>query len=434
MEIASNNDKMYVFLGQFFMEYVDVSLLKKSVFEKTSFKERKDKEEFGEFYLRFLRAKPNEKDVIDRLFFENILYGRLTNVFVSKLDNKKEEREQFIKKTKKFIEEINEKNSLSSPIKDSMNPEGFYQMDQIYTTEKNKFIAGMDIESDGEYIKKARFLYVQVVPTGTKQNMKMTYLVSGIEIDYENQWCIVSIKNKTDILNELDDKKDINNTVLKNYNFTRDLFFNTYNLNEEFNSKKDQEGMLLLCKELDDKLLADPRAAVSGKVDIQLDDTVETLLNNVFGVPCKSIPSIYHTNLKKRINSLLLATYIEFFLDDLEIRKKAKELKLIGYPTKVSFKNENEAKSSTGSSGATDPIATSPMFHSLYSDFEETEGLSKWSLSWFTDYKHLQKSTDVIQTTINVTSNYFKVTFLNKRHTGEELISHVVRTLNQYRK
>lgn len=75
------------------------------------------------------------------------------------------------------------------------------------------------------------------------------------------------------------------------------------------------------------------------------------------------------------------------------------------------------------------------MFHSLYTDFNESLELPQWSISWFTDYKQNDvTNTDVVQTTIKSTKNYLMLVFKNRNHLNEGLIKHVVEHINRYRK
>jgi hypothetical protein len=430
-----SKNSMYVFQGHQFLEYVDVSEIKSSVKEITGF-EAQTGEFFEAYYTRFITERYSERELLEHAFFESIFYGRLTNVFINKIKNPLINEDVFKILVNRFINDVNSRNSLSPDIKRLMNENGFYVMDLVYTTEKNTFIAGFDYTTNEDnQVDKARFLVVQVVPT-KKDNgqIAMRYLVCAVEIDYENKLFVLALKNMPNIVDhdEHDDfDEEIQRTVMKAYKKFSNLFINNLQLQKYINYKKDRTSMFDMCKHLDSVMLDELRQEVEGKTADTIKAMVDTATENLFGKP--RVPLVNKDTLNLRYKSLLLATYLEVMTEDEDLIFIAKSNRLVGYPTKVSFKSKNASKGATGTSGANEPVATSIMFHSLYTDFQEALELPNWSLSWFKDIHHQTHSTEVFQTSVVSTKENLKVTFINKNHIGKELFHHVVSELSKYR-
>ncbi|GAB6255135.1 hypothetical protein [Peribacillus sp. N1] len=439
MSQALNKDEeknsMYIFQGHQFSDYIDVPKLKSAVKEQTGFEEEKEDEPFATYYSRFLTEKYSEREILERVFFESIFYGRLTNVFINKIKNPMITEVVFKQLVKRLIEDMNSRNNLTPDVKRLMTENGFYIMDLVYTTEKNTFLAGYDYTLAGNHINKARFLVVQVVPIQKDGGqISMRYLVCAIEIDYTNQTFVVALKNMPNIVEEDDDEnsdEEIQRTVMKAYKKFSTLIITHLQLQKYIKYKKDRTSMFEMCKYLDNIMLDELRQEVETKTSGTIKALVDTATEELFGKP--RVPLVNKENLKVRFNSLLLATYLDVMTEDDDLIYIAKHNKLVGYPTKVSFRSKNSSKGATGTSGANEPVATSVMFHSLYTDFQEALELPNWSLSWFKDINHLTHSTDVCQTSVVSTKENFKVTFINKNHIGKELFLHVVRELSKYR-
>lgn len=330
---------------------------------------------------------------------------------------------------------MNSRNNLPSDVKRLMTENGFYIMDLVNTTEKNTFLAGFDYTTINNYVDKARFLITHIVPAKTDGGrVVMKYLVCAIEIDYTNKIFVTSLKNIPNIVNENENgetDEEIQKTVVQAYNKFSKLFVTYLQIQKYINYKKDRKSMFEMCKHLDNIMLGELRQEIEAKNSDTLKVMVDTLTKELFG---KAIAAIVNQdNLVVRFKSLLLATYLDVMTEDEDLINIAKNNKLVGYPTKVAFQSSNSLKGATGTSGANEPVATSIMFHSLYTDFQEALELPNWSLSWFTDINHLTQSTQVIQTSVVSTHENFKVTFINRKHIGKELFHHVIRELSECR-
>ena len=426
----------YFFYGQLFLDYIDYDVFKKAVKEETGI-EPVLGEEFSVFYQRSIFECGN-KNQIDKLFFENIMYGRLTNVFIHKINNSPIKQDIFLTKVKELINYWNEGSHLPEALKELMvpDPNGYYLMDRLsYTKPNTKFVAGVDFETSDGLIQKARFLVVKVVPTGKKQDVKIRYQITGIEIDFINQTFNIYVKNMQNILsddaNEEDFKDDDTRTVIKAHNYYLNRFKQILGLDITIDTEEDRKGMFTLCKELTDIMLEEVRSTVIEKTEAANNESVNKLVGSLFTSTIQSL--VDKNDLQSRFLSVLIATYIQVMLDDEDFINIAKERKLIGYPIRVSFKKENASQGSTKSSGATSPITSQIMFHSLQTDFEEALQLPKWAISWFKDIEYRTGSCEVVPTSISCRNEYFHVIFTNHKYIGKELLLHVTRELNKYR-
>lgn len=420
-----------LFRGHKFLEYVDYKQFKEVVEKELSFKAISG-EPFDQFYSRFLENHRHKQNDFDKIFFENILYGQLKNVYVSKIKGSVQYTpKNFRTAVKLLIKDINIDNPII-PVNyhDSMSEKGFYLMDSLSIgVSGTKFIAGFDYKTDKDKVTNARFLFVEVVP---RKNETEAYFLAGVEIDFTNQVYLIMVRNlvgieKSDGNESLWDSsinslyKKINETILKYLRIAGYVDVNT-----------DRGGMFKMCEELDTMLLKDIREEVNKKVHRKIGIFTNEIFNTLF--MDESVPTFEKQVVTEKLQALLLGSYINIRIKGDSLRKKAKDLNLIGYPTRINFKSNKASQSSTKSSDKSRPIASSEMFHSLYIDFKQAVALPYWSLSWFSDYKHLTNDhKDVIQTTIVSTSTYFKVVFLARRHLDKEFFHYVIETINRYR-
>ncbi|MCM3154485.1 hypothetical protein M3611_20970 [Priestia megaterium] len=436
-------DSSYFFNGFLFNEYIEVSKLKKDIKEQIHL-EFKEDIDLPSLYLEIVQNNSHLKKEVDKIFFENIMYSHLKNIYVNKIATHPSLGvELFKKKMKSLIENVNHRENIPTNFYSEMQEDGFYLMDALHITTLNtKFIAGFDIGENKGIVETLRLLFVEVV----LKDGKPTYFTAGIDIDFKNSVSLVMIRNiqgisKSNRINDEkvnqddnNDKSDIDNTVNKLYHRVLNLIYSQLDIKlEQIDYKDDREKMYVFCKELDDALLNDTREEVTNRAQSEIFKSVKTL-DKLLLPSDNRLNSVDKKDLGEKIQSLLLAYYLKYNFTPEELVKKAKALRLIGYPTKIKFMASNSAKSSTQSASSKQPVSASEMFHSLYFNFRESLELEKWSISWFTDYKFTdQCDIDVIQTTIHSTRNNFKIVFLPDRALTKEIIDYVIRNINSYR-
>ncbi|OFD52332.1 hypothetical protein BWGOE3_03300 [Bacillus mycoides] len=427
MEIANS---MYVFNGYKFLDFIDVENFKKDASSIYTIPEEVQNIDFPQYYTYLMENLAKQPKDVGKIFFENILYSHLKNIFVEKISSHPNlEVNSFKKNIKHLINEININGSIPNTFNDQMSETGFYLMDVLNITIPNStFIAGLDYTESNGIVTNARFLFVEVVPQGTKGP---AYFIAGIELDFQNKIALTMVRNVLGLTKEDSNTSTTIHQIHKQASLEL-LKILGVSLQKPV-VKDDRLGMYKFCKELDDRLLKDIRENLHSQTDNTVKDSVKKLNNALFN-KTDNLKATDKRDLRKKISSLLLSYYIEYKIEPLALVKKAKKDKLVGYPTRINFTSSKSGRSSTQSSNAKYPVSASDMFHSLYFNFEQALGLDNWSISWFTDYNFIDETDiDVIQTTIYSTSNQFRIVFLAGRPLNKEVIHYVIRTVNSYR-
>jgi hypothetical protein len=389
---------------------------------------------FEEYYENLIANKPRQKKRIDKLLFEHILYGRLTNVYIHKISSPlKPSKELLLKRTEKVIESF--KPYIPHAVQELMTIKGFYLMDLINVSkEGGHFMAAFDyIESNG-IIERMRFLvgkniYRTHILKDKTEEIRNEYLLGGVDINFKEGYFLILNKHTTGVQD--DDDFDKIKSPSAFHNFILHKVIHPLKITTSFDYKKDQEGMSIFCKYLFNNLIDDIRIDIRNLAQSDINSFGKKVAGHISGGK-KPVNSTQLKDFKEKILCLLLGIFIMNNYDEDEMSVKARNLDLVGYPTKISYKNSRSNRNATGTSRANKSIANSDTIYSLLTDFENTKYLEKWSLSWFVDLAN-KSNLDVVQTTVEAKRNYFKVTFIATRHFNEEIIHHVVKNLNRYR-
>ncbi|PGM59905.1 hypothetical protein [Bacillus sp. AFS053548] len=422
-------ESLYIFNGHKFIEFIDVPTFKSSIFSK--FKLPKDVKEydFPKLYEYLVLTFPKQINEIGKIFFDNILYSHLKNIFIDKISSHPNlDTNSFKGNIKELIKDINHESTSVTFHKD-MSEKGFYLMDVLNITKPDStFLAGYDFEEKEGKVTNARFIFVEVVPIRNK----ITFFIAGIEIDFVKGNVLTMIRNINGLKKQ---SEETDTTIHQLHNSAiNKVFLKLGIVIDEPNVEDDRKGMYNFCKNLDDLLLSDIRLEIDKRTKTEVDQSVKTF-NNVLFNGDGSLSPTDKMDLGKKIKSLLLSYYMEQKIKSKDLVKKAKGLKMPGYPTRIKFTSSKLSKSSTQTSNAKHPVSASDMFHSLYFNFEQALGLDNWSISWFKDYKFLNdKDTDVIQTTIYSTKKQFRIVFLPSNPLNKEIIHYVIGTIDKKRK
>lgn len=424
------NNKMYIFQGYKFLDYVDYEIFKKEIENVLAFKANNE-EQFAQFYTRFLKGKNNIKQ-FNELLFSHILYGKLKNIYVNKFNNLSFSEDKIKEKNKNLLNQFNLTNrDIPFDFYNLMNESGFYLLDSLNINIKGaKFIAGLDYSIDeNKKVKTARYLFVQAVPK--RNTLNMEYLLAGVEIDFLNHTYLIMVRNLSNDIETVESQSHWDTTVNAFYKKVDDAILSNLGIKPVLDVKKDRNGMFLMCQELDNKLLSDIRIEVKSKSE----DIIKKFADEIFNKLSLDRDSNYEKNLfTEKVQSLVIGSYINTNFKPRDIKLKAKKMNLVGYSTRIFIKSNKLNQSSTKTNSANNPIASSEAFHSLYTDFSQSSNLRDWAMSWFTNLqKDNPKDPDVIQTSIVSTTKYFKVVFLPTRHLNKELIYHVIGNINKYR-
>ncbi|MDK8193480.1 hypothetical protein QP794_25650 [Paenibacillus sp. UMB7766-LJ446] len=382
---------------------------------------------FNEIFEEINGDFPDRKREADRLFFENIFYGQLKNIYFHKVTNDLPEKNAFLHNVARIINNMNKKESIPAQHHDSFNINGFYALDILnIETKGNVFLLGYDFKENNDRVELARFLIAQVVI----KDDEPVYYLAALEINYLEKFYLLMFRNligidavpQSGLLEEEKWNRTMNGYITKINNFV----LSPLDIIESFQVKKDRAGMYDMCKKLDDDLLEEYRAIVTGKINSSVENSIDDWFDALF-TDGEGPSAIQKESLKDKICSQVLALYLKNN-PQIDLVEKARALGQVGYTTKIEFKANQAGRGATKSKSGSEPIVSEDMFHSLYIDFKGALELPKWSLAWFTD-----ETDDYLQTTIYITNNYFKVIFLPTRHLDKEAIYRVVRYIGGFR-
>lgn len=422
-----------IFNGQRFLDFIEVEKFKTDISTLLG-TELENFEGFDLLYQHLVENFPSEIINIQKTMFDNIFYSHMKNVFIDNIQHLPNlEIVNFKETLQELISNINFKETIPEALQSYMNEEGFYLIDKLNVSSKDtSFIAGMDYTVENNNITSLRVLYGEVCYKLIDNTTKSVYFLSGIEIDFESGILITSMKNVTDVSSEEERKSSV--TINKMYNKVKSKVIEKLGIEiTPIDIQSDRKAIYTFSKELDDKLLIDIRRDVQSRLAPDIKASIREYNKNLFTSE-KQLSVTDKSNLEKKICSLLLSYYLDYEVKPKDLVKKAKDKKLLGYSTKLDFRGHNRGNSSTQSKNSKYPVAASDMFHSLYFNFENAEGLNKWSIAWFTDFNFLNPNDDdVIQTSIYITKENFKIVFRPTRALNREVIHHVISSINSFR-
>lgn len=443
----SNVESMYMFNGNKFLPYIDVPIfinrIKKelSIYKEITINKKDETEKihqgFRTYYEELVAEVPFQKAKIDKIFFEEVIYGELSHVFIHKMNSSAPSTEFFLKRFEKVIEEfqvhipIATRSAMNSAGIIDEQTKGFYLMDINITKLNGNFLAGFDFTENNGVIETARILIGRNVKRKVKEKkvdlLKDQYLIGAVEINFIDKYFLISHKHTGGIQTE--DNEEVENTTY--HNCILEKVVSNLGIHPVINHTADKIGMAVYCKILLNKLVEKSRQKMNLDSLYHVDSFIAntaSLLND----GKKPYTDTQQEDLKKKIKCLLLGIFIDNNYTKTDLRNEALRLELVGYPTNISYTNSRTDKSSTGTSRADKPIANANTLYSLLSDFEDAQSLKQWSMAWFTNKEELSK-TDTIQTTITSCKRYFKIKIKARRNLNKELLHHVVKNLNDQR-
>lgn len=369
----------------------------------------------------------DRKREADRLFFENVFYGQLKNIYFHKITNDLPEKSVFVENVTGIINALNRNDSIPAQHHDLFSVNGFYALDVLNIEKKgNIFLLGFDFKENNDRVELARFLIAQVVI----KDDEPVYYLAALEINYLEKFYLLMFRNllgidavpQSGLLEEEKWNRTMNGYITKINN----LVLSPLDIIVSFQVKKDRAGMYEMCKKLDDDLLEEYRAHVTGNINSSVENSINSWFDAFF-IDGEGPSDIQKESLKDKICSQVLSLYLKNN-PQINLVKKARALGQVGYTTKIEFKANQAGRGATKSKSGSEPIVAEDMFHSLYIDFKGALELPKWSLAWFTD-----ETDDYLQTTIYITKNYFKIIFLPTRHLDKEAIYRVIRYVGGFR-
>ncbi|MFB5764004.1 hypothetical protein [Paenibacillus medicaginis] len=427
-----SNVSLYSFRGLYYAEYIDVPKLKESISELLGIKNTFSRQSLKTFYENIVLKNVSRKNEIDKVLFENILYGQLKNVSLNKIQSPTKIKLPVLRKQmEQLISTYNHNQFIPSQFRADMKDSGFYLMDTISPTHTGtKFIAGFDIKASNNDVEELRILFVEVV----KKENKRSFLLGGIEVDFKRLTLTLMARHTTGIAKPEEDEEPYDHSISSLFNRIKGELLPYLRIVPYIDCEKDRKGLFEYCKSLDDKLLEDKRALVNQRTGRLLPATTKQLFDALFEKDDNRPDKNVQETIIKQINSMLVASYIAANVSNNELKREARRLDLEAYSTRISFTSNNASRSSTESAGANKPLASSELFHSLYTSFTDSQRLQTFSLSWFTDINNTNlKDIDVIQTTIRSNKSDFLITFKANRPLEKEFLHYVLDRISELR-
>lgn len=432
-------EKVYVFNGMRFLDYIKPDQFVDRLHKELNI-EVQDllPEGFSAIYETLNSQYRSNKKKFDKIFFEEIMYGRLTHAYVHRISTQiAPSKELFLKRVERILERF--QSTAVVALRPYMTTEGFYLMDVLNVTKAGAtFLAGFDFteNDDTHTIETARFLVGSNVTRRNPQNEDIPeYLLAGVEIDFNKRHVLIMHKHTVNVQEEEEVPEKVH-TSSRFYKFIMDRIVNELGIGQQTLPLADQEGMSQMCKYLVNGLVSDIREDLNNKTKMEINNfgnSSMNLLKQLYptGNP---ITPLQQKEFEAKVSALLLGITILSQYDPEALKVKAKKVGLPGYPIRIFYKNANANTSSTGTKRAENSIVTAETLYSLLTDFENTKYLRSWSMAWFTDLDPTnEQDLDVVQTVIESTKNCFRINFKARRNLGKELIHNVIDGLNFYR-
>ncbi|MDP1383617.1 hypothetical protein Q8G31_28365 [Priestia megaterium] len=154
-------DSLYVFNGKSFLEYIDFIKIKNAVLSLGIPIE--DTVKLSEIYTYVVKNCPAQKKNLDKIFFENIMYSHLKNIYINTFDEDIDVN-TFKSRMKKILNKTKGNSDIPYPYSQLATEHGFYLMDLIHVTATGaKFISGFNIDEKDGQLKSAKILFVEAV-------------------------------------------------------------------------------------------------------------------------------------------------------------------------------------------------------------------------------------------------------------------------------
>ncbi|MBL1225548.1 hypothetical protein [Enterococcus sp. BWR-S5] len=194
-------------------------------------------------------------------------------------------------------------------------------------------------------------------------------------------------------------------------------------------SSDERKALFDYCKYLNKAMIEDYEESISKELGAVLKPTLDTFilqLNTQFPISGDAEKRIL-----KKIESIYVGEYITKMITSRELREKALEKGLKGYPTKIKYTNKDAANSQTASKGKNEPLPVHEIFHSINTVFEDMSVLREIRIAWFERFTFAttgmyERKASVNQTMIKSTKNYLRVVFASTSKTNKEMVDVVL--------
>lgn len=404
--------------------------LKSNLNEDSSvqYKELLKKESLNEInsYLYVNNLPKIELELLQRLLVENITYTSLRTVYLEEIESHVT-KEDVTRKLKGFFNK--KMHFLPDNVKETKEDLTFYsKMIDIKIEEMNKIYIPVICEVEN-------LIYVFFAYKAQKKNdegeLENIINCATAVIDIDNE--VISVHVKNDFSSVKADQFAISSPEKFFYSII-EIISNDLGISLKPRRTKDtKEKIFNYCKELNRKIIEDYKDDVQEKIsDFSSDmDNVLKKISNSLEI---------EEEINEKINSKLVDIFVgEFIIEkysSLDLRKKALEKGLFGYPTRLEYKSKDASNSKTSSKSSGEPLPIHEIFHSINAVFKDNSILNEVRIAWFEKYLFAsegsyENKSSTSQTSIKITTKYTSINFTGYSKVNMEMVNFVLQEIRK---
>ncbi|MGL4695738.1 hypothetical protein [Enterococcus larvae] len=374
-------------------------------------------------YMIFEKKVPTND--FNTIMFQNLTYT-CSNIFLDKITTKLTD-ENIENGFNSIINSIN-KDVVTNEQFELMNKSGFNLLDCVPTREDNKLLFPVL-----EYSSKEINLMC-VVQYDSKGKRK--FKVCSININRITNDITFYINGSVGsfVLSNYQ-KENISSSksffsVIKTF---VSAFLKIHFVPREMKYQLEREKMFLFCKQLNHGMIKDYieeldkeiRSMLAGQITRTI-GRIRTINSNV-KLDKKSKEDLYN-----KIFDAYLGQYVTNGYDETDLKQKALEKNMNCYPTNISFTGQELSKGKAKARKKEIPLVFEKVFYSLNTDIETAKRLEEVTMAWFdAPFFPKRKETDVSQTTITISKQYFLIVMKNGVYKNKGMTELVEKTIRE---
>lgn len=363
-------------------------------------------------------------DSFKKELFDNITYSVSSNFYFDKL--KKTITDSDIINAIKLINDKFNKNYVTADEAPYLKESGYNLMDIIQIRLLNRVVVPVCKYDDK--IFELLFVYKYKKTDGSD-----SYRTCSVKINRETSFVYFFCNSSGGRLKTEEDSVAQSKIISADtfYYFTKQLFSDTFNfVLEPHNTKIEKKLMFQFCNSLNKEMLKEFEDELTKKIKVICDKQIQEI-STALGSQI-TFDKVTQEKIYKKIFSTYLGECMVRLCDEEDLVLIAQDRNLPGFPTLINFISSAASQGKTKTKNKNAPLTFEEVYYSLNTDFSENQELEEWRISWFEIYFFDNaKQTDVSQTTIKITNNYFKVTNLNKTRRTKRMVLFIIGKLRE---
>lgn len=362
-----------------------------------------------------------EYELLQRLIIENITYSSLRTVYIEAIDSNTD-RVAFTDNLKQLFE--NKMDFLPVNIKDTMDkPNYYFKLNDIELRIRSKVYIPAVYEHEDKYV--VFFACKSQAKESVEGNEDLITCATAI-VDFNNSSLSIHVNNNyTSIKTETASIK----SPEKFFYHIKNLLIEDLGLSLKDRNTKEQKSKLFnYCKMLNTKIVEDFEKELSDKIDVFSNDIQEVVRKISNSMECDDS---VNEKIIGKLNDILVGEYIVSKYKSLDLRTKALEKELFGYPTRIEYKGKDSSNSKTSSKSSAEPLPIHEIFHSINSVFGDNSTLNEVRIAWFEKYlfrsdSQYESRSSTSQTSIKITKKYMSINFNSYSKVNKEMVEFVL--------